>query len=275
MNTSGGEPDDSDARRTKNELVGPSGRRRARPRRRPLPPSVRLIFIGAVVALASGVTYWLAADAGVSHGTNLPDSAIHRPEATNAPSTSRVVAPTTTTTNPGSLPQTDTLPTTDSRSFQSEMAAMWEGVVRGSPTIALPAFFPLQAYEQLKAISDVQGDFEDRLVHDYSLDITAAHDLLGANPSSAVLVAVDVPEHYGHWVPPGVCDNRTGYFEVANSRVVYQQGSVTHSFGIASLISWRGIWYIVHLGAILRSVETGVVEDPELGTGYSAPSSTC
>jgi hypothetical protein len=155
------------------------------------------------------------------------------------------------------------------------MAALWEGVVSDSPTIALPAFFPEQAYQQLKAISDVRGDYEDRLVHDYSLDITAAHDLLGSDPSSAVLGTVEVPEHYGHWVPPGVCDNRTGYFEVANSRVVYQQDGVTHSFGIASLISWRGTWYVVHLGAILRSTETGVVENPEVGAGYSAPSSTC
>ena len=93
----------------------------------------------------------------------------------------------------------------------------------------------------------------DRLVHDYSLDITAAHDVLEATPSPAVLVAVDVPQHYSHWVPPGECDNRTGYFEVANSRVVYQQDGVTYSFGIASLISWRGTWYVVHLGAILRS----------------------
>jgi len=185
-----------------------------------------------------------------------------------------VPAPTTTN-NPGSLPQTDSFPPTNSPPFQADMAALWDGVVSDSPTIALPAFFPEQAYEQLKAISDAQGDYENRLFHDYSLDITAAHDLLGANPSSAVLVAVDVPERYGHWVPPGVCDNRTGYFEVANSRVVYQQDGVTHSFGIASLISWRGIWYVVHLGAILRSTETGVVEDPELGTGSSAPSSTC
>ena len=170
---------------------------------------------------------------------------------------------TTTTTNPGSLPQTDALPPTNSPSFQSEMADLWEGVVSDSPTIALPAFFPEQAYEQLKTITDARGDYENRLVHDYSLDITAAHDLLGPAPSSAVLVAVEVPADDRHWVPPGVCDNRIGYFEVANSRVVYQQHGVTHSFGIASLISWRGVWYVVHLGAILRSSDTGVVEDPD------------
>ena len=247
---------------------------RSRPQRRPSPRSILLIIIviAAVVALSSGMTAWLTTG-GQSRRTPLTDLPVRRPQTVPASSTTTLPAPTTTT--PGSLPQTNAFPSTDSPPFQSEMTALWRGIVSDSPTMALPAFFPEHAYEQLKAISDAQGDYEGRLVHDYSLDITAAHNLLGANPSSAVLVAVDVPEHYGHWVPPGVCDNRTGYFEVANSRVVYQQGDVTHSFGIASLISWRGIWYVVHLGAILRSTETGVVKDPEVGAGNSAPSSSC
>jgi hypothetical protein len=155
------------------------------------------------------------------------------------------------------------------------MSALWSGIVTNSVTVALPAFFPQSAYEQLKTISGAQSDYADRLVGDYSLDITAAHNLLGTSPSSAVLVGVNVPAKYGHWIPPGVCDNRIGYFEVANSRIVYGQDGVTRSLGIASLISWRGTWYVVHLGAILRSAATGVVHDPEIGPGNSPPSSTC
>ncbi len=229
----------------------------------------------AVVALGSGIAAWLTAGGGHARVVPSSDASVPRPPVLPTTPSIKVAAPTTTTTNPGSLPQTDVLPPINSPPFQSDMAALWEGVVSGSPTIAAPAFFPEQAYDQLKTITDSQGDYESRLVHDYSLDITAAHDLLGPDPSSAVLVAVDVPESNRHWVPPGVCDNQIGYFEVANSRVVYQQHGVTRSFGIASLISWRGVWYVVHLGAILRSSETGVVEDPEVGSGYSAPSSTC
>ena len=255
----------------------PSGPYRSRYRWRPWPLSVPLIItMAAVVALGSGIAVWLTTSGGQARGAPLSDASVHRPPVPHATPTTKVAAPTTTTTtNPGSLPQTDALPPTNSPPFQSDMAALWEGVVSDSPTIALPAFFPEQAYEQLKTITDSQGDYENRLVHDYSLDITAAHDLLGPDPSSAVLANVEVPESNRHWVPPGVCDNRIGYFEVANSRVVYQQHGVTRSFGIASLISWRGVWYVVHLGAILRSSETGVVEDPEVGTGYSVPSSTC
>jgi hypothetical protein len=32
---------------------------------------------------------------------------------------------------------------------------------------------------------------------------------------------------------------------------------------------------VVHLGAVVRSGATGAVDDPEIGAGSSAPSSTC
>ena len=80
---------------------------------------------------------------------------------------------------------------------------------------------------------------------------------------------VDVPAGYVHWVPPGACYNRVGYFEVPDSRVVYRQGGQTRSFGIAS------VWYVVHLGAVVRASDAGVVDDPSNGSGVSAPSASC
>jgi len=47
------------------------------------------------------------------------------------------------------------------------------------------------------------------------------------------------------------------------------------AFGIASMISWHGVWYVVHLGAILRSSDTGQVDDPASGRGTSEYSGTC
>jgi hypothetical protein len=155
------------------------------------------------------------------------------------------------------------------------MAALWQGVVSGSAQSALPAFFPEAAYLQLKTIPAPQSDYLNRLVTDFGADVTAAHALLGPAAADASLVGIVVPQQYGHWVPPDVCDNRVGYFEVANSRVVYQENGQTHSFGIASLISWRGVWYVVHFGAILRSSSQGTVDDPEVGPGTSADSTTC
>jgi hypothetical protein len=136
----------------------------------------------------------------------------------------------------------------------------------------MPAFFPQAAYLQVKAIADPAADWRSRLAGGYALDVAAAHRLLGAHPEAARLLRVQVPAGYAHWVPPGACDNRVGYYEVPNSRVVYTAGGALRSFGIASLISWRGVWYVVHLGAVLQA---GSVDDPASGAGVSLPSSTC
>ncbi len=177
--------------------------------------------------------------------------------------------------DPGSLPQTDQLPSADTPTFHAEVAALWAGVQKNSLAQAMPAFFPEGAYVQVKAIGDAQGDYTGRLVADYQLDLAAAHALLGSNPASADLVGANVPQSYAHWIPPGVCYNRVGYYELPNARLVYRQNGVVHSFGIASMISWRGVWYVIHLGAILRPSAGGVVDDPSVGTGQPVPSSTC
>jgi hypothetical protein len=183
---------------------------------------------------------------------------------------SRVSAPRP----PGSLPQTATRPSADTAQFHAQMRALWAGIVAGSLAPALPAFFPRGAYGQLKAIPGAGADWRDRLVYDYRLDIGAAHALLEGD-SGARLIAVDVPSSYAHWVPPGVCYNGVGYFEVPNARVVYRTHGVVRSFGLASMISWRGVWYVVHLGAILRSSNTGQVLEPSSGRGSSGYSGTC
>jgi hypothetical protein len=177
--------------------------------------------------------------------------------------------------SPGSLPQTSQLPSASTAGFQGQMAALWQGIRSGSVSAAMPAFFPEGAYAQVKAIADARADYNNRLVHEFAQDIAAAHALLGAGASTAQLVGVQVPSSYPHWVSPGACYNGVGYYEVPNTRLVYRDGGQTSSFGIASMISWRGVWYVVHLGAVTRSSDAGVVDDPSSGTGSSAPSSTC
>jgi hypothetical protein len=56
---------------------------------------------------------------------------------------------------------------------------------------------------------------------------------------------------------------------------VYREDGQVRSFGIASMISWRGVWYVVHLGAILRASDSGTVDDASVGAGTSLYSGTC
>lgn len=243
-----------------------------------------LVVVGAVtwavVALAGGSGAGggpggPARTSGTTAGTGVVTTTSSTTTLPPTTTTTTAPPPTTTTTGPGSLPQTSQFPTASSPQFQAAMGALWQGVVTGTVTPAMPAFFPEAAYVQLKSIGSPQSDWEDRLVADYGRDIAAAHALLGPDPAAATLVGVDVPSQYGHWITPGVCTNSIGYFELPNARVVYQVGGAERSFGIASMISWRGEWYVVHLGAILRTTTGGEVDDPATGPGTSAPSSTC
>ena len=84
-----------------------------------------------------------------------------------------------------------------------------------------------------------------------------------------------IPSAQASWINPGVCYNSVGYWHVAGSRIVYRVHGQVRSIGIASLISWRGRWYVVHFGAVLRSSAAGVVDQPAAGTGTTGPPGGC
>ena len=171
-----------------------------------------------------------------------------------------------------SLPQTSGRPHTDDTAFGNAVHDIWLAVTTGDPAYALPAFFPEKAYEQVKAVGNPEADWQGRLWYDFTLDVAAAHKLV---PRDATLVKVIVPAQYTRWIGPGACYNNVGYWNVPGARVVYRSGGVTRSFGIASFISWRGDWYLVHLGAEVRSTSYGIVDDPEEGEGVPGPPGGC
>ena len=173
------------------------------------------------------------------------------------------------------LHQTGKRPTANGHVFKAEMTDLWAAVVTGRPDLALAAFFPLVAYEQVKAIADPAADWQNRLVAEFDLDVRAAHDLLGRNARHATLLRVIVPEAEASWIDPGVCYNGVGYWHVAGARLVYRAGGQERSIGIASLISWRGRWYVVHFGAVLRTTSGGVVDQPAEGPGTPGPPGGC
>ncbi len=176
---------------------------------------------------------------------------------------------------PAGLPQTTASPSATTPVFLNEMTDLWTAIVTGNTAIAMQSFFPLSAYQQVKAISDPTADWNNRLVAEYVLDIQAAHAYLGANASSAQLVQVIVPSQYGTWILPGGCYNKVGYWHVPGSRLVYRVSGQLYSIGIASLISWRGQWYVVHLGGVNRTTSGGMVDNPSAGTGTPGPPGGC
>jgi hypothetical protein len=172
----------------------------------------------------------------------------------------------------GSKPQTTVQPKTSSLAFKNAVHDIWLAVTTGDPKYALPAFFPEKAYEQVKAIANPESDWQNRLWLDFTLDLAAVHKLV---KPGAKLTEVNVAPQYYQWIPPGACYNSVGYWHAPGSRVVYKEGGVTHSFGIASFISWRGDWYLIHFGAVVRDGAYGIVDDPELGPGVTGPPGSC
>jgi hypothetical protein len=190
-----------------------------------------------------------------------------RPSPPPAPAALLVAPP-----DQAALPQTSTRPSTTDTAFKNLINDFWLAVTTGNPDYAQPAFFPEKAYEQVKAIADPDYDWRTRLWDEFTLDVAAVRPLIGRN---ARLVTVIVPGQYAIWVPPGACYNNIGYWHVPGARVVYERDGVTRSFGITSLISWRGDWYLVHLGAYSRTAPVGIVDDPQPGPGVPGPPGGC
>src|SRR5258708_34674992 len=108
---------------------------------------------------------------------------------------------------------------------------------------------------------------------DFSLDVKAAHRLLGRHAGSSRVVRVIVPAGAA-WISPGVCYNKVGYWHVAGPRVVYRLHGRERSFGIASLISWRGVWSVVHFAGVTVPA-VGTVDTPAPGPGIPGPQGGC
>ena len=198
---------------------------------------------------------------------------------TSAPTTTSAPAPTTTTTtiDPGTLPQTSEEPPTDASALQARLAPLWTAIQQNSLTIGETVFFPESAYVQIKTgqIPNPQSDYQSRLIAFYALDLPAYQQALGGTPNRATLTGVNVNASYATWIAPGTCENSIGYWHLPNIRLVYSINGAVSSFGVASLISWRGVWYVVHLGPNPRPSNIGTVDQPSSGAGTPGPPGGC
>jgi hypothetical protein len=176
---------------------------------------------------------------------------------------------------PGSLPQTPTEPTFGAP-FHAQMKQLFRAIKNDSAPIGATVFFPEAAYVSMKTgeIPDPTGDYVERLIGFYDRDLTAYHARLFGGPTTT-LVRVDANAHFAQWIAPGVCENKIGYWHVPGVRLVLRRGTHLVSVAIFSLISWRGLWYVVHLGPNPRPVDVGTVDDFENGAGTPGPAGGC
>lgn len=146
------------------------------------------------------------------------------------------------------LPQTEDIPTLESPSFKRRIELLYQAIQNDAPQLARPAFFPLVAYEQVKAISQPERDWNQRLVAAFARDIHEYHRQLGADAAGSKLLGVEAGALPPRWMKPGTEGNKLGYYRVLRSwlRVELPSGQ-ERKFEVTSMISWRGEWYVVHL----------------------------
>ncbi len=178
------------------------------------------------------------------------------------PFTSRAVVASATSAAPSS---------TDLHSLSSAVA---RDVLLGVPTLS--TFFPEGPYVAMKTglLSYPAGDWTHRLWAFYQLDVASAHHLL----------ALHAPLRYAGyrarlasvaWIPAGACENLIGYWHLPGVRLEFRGPRGVVSFLIASLISWRGHWFVVHLGPNPRTHDAGEVDAPLLSVGSPGPAGGC
>ncbi|MHB1876280.1 MAG: hypothetical protein ACYCPF_15640 [Streptosporangiaceae bacterium] len=242
---------------------------------------MRLLPVTAALAAALALTACgsLASSAKPAAAATRPPAASASPSSPPSPSpspspTHRADVPLPVAPGAGRRPQTTVRPRAHGRAFHAMITDLWLAVRTNKPRLARDAFFPVDAYKQVKAIYNPALDWRDRLWLDFTLDVHAAHALLGPHPMKARLIRVILDSPGAAWIPPGYCYNSVGYWHVANARVVYRLHGQVRSFGIASLISWRGVWYVVHFGGVLRGA-VGMTDVPSAGTGYAGPQGGC
>jgi hypothetical protein len=146
------------------------------------------------------------------------------------------------------LPQTEDKPSVTTDRFRRRIELVARAIVEDAPEVALPAFFPVVAYQQVKDIQKPERDWKLRLVAAFERDVHEYHRALGRDAAQTKFLGVQVPEERAKWMKPGSEGNKIGYFRVLRSQLRFQASDgKERTFELTSLISWRGEWYVVHL----------------------------
>ncbi len=161
-------------------------------------------------------------------------------------------------------------------SLTTRLSHLFAAIDANSLALGQPLFFPESAYVAMKTgqIPVPASDYRDRLLAFYRLDLGAYHAALFAH-GSATFVGVNVNTADAAWIAPGVCENAIGYWHVPGVRLVYRLAGVVRSVAVDSLISWRGVWYVVHLGPNPRPTNVGTLDAPSRGRGVAGPAGGC
>jgi hypothetical protein len=130
--------------------------------------------------------------------------------------------------------------------LQARAAKLWEAIVKDEPDLAMPMFYPRDAFIALKDVKD-PGAYWDKLVKDFKAQIHGYHKKLGKKASEAELETLELNAKTQVYVAPKKELNKTGYNKVQSSKLRYKMKGKTRWFEIATMIDLEGKWYVTHL----------------------------
>ena len=181
----------------------------------------------------------------------------------------------TTTIDPGRLAPTAIEPSTG-RPLIAQLTTLWHAILSDDTKLARSVFFPRTAYLRMKRglIQSPSRDYASRLIFFFNLDLAAYRQRITSG-SQPVLLAVRVNRGDASWIAPRHCDNLIGYWHLGGVRFAFRQNGKVQSVAIDSLISWRGVWYVVHLGPNPRVADVGTVDEYRSGLGVVGTPGGC
>ncbi len=115
------------------------------PGRRGVARAVAVLLLGT--GLVSSCATGGGRPEGAARGTSRP---LLAPTGSSPTLAAPPAAPVGPVSPDGALPQTGESPSAASSTFRAQMAHLWQAVVSGDAAYALPAFFPLAAYRQVR-----------------------------------------------------------------------------------------------------------------------------
>ena len=146
------------------------------------------------------------------------------------------------------LPQTADVPKFDSPTFKRRSALLFQAIVDDTKESADAAFFPVLAYEQVKAIAKPARDHKFRLLAAYHRSIHEYHEKVAKLPQPLQFLDVEPGPSPIRWMEPNTEGNKLGYHRILRTKLKFADAKgVVHRLEVTSLISWRGEWYVVHL----------------------------
>ena len=129
--------------------------------------------------------------------------------------------------------------------FEARLQQLFEAIVHDEPARAADAFFPRDAFLQVKAMQN-PGRYYDRLRSRFEQDIRALHGMLGVTAAQARYERFELAKR-GGLVAPGEEGNRLPYWASRHSFLFYRVGKQLRKLEVRVAITWQERWYVIHL----------------------------